>query len=293
MLSGVPEVADALREVFGANTRLAGGQGVSGGSISHTSIVELGDGRKVFLKKSRSTPAGLFRAEAEGLAALHAASGPRVPEPYALYEGPQSGYLLMEYVESGRQTPRFWQQLGAQMAELHLHTRGRAYGFHSDNFIGSTPQPNAWSNSWLEFFGERRISFQIERAARAGLADKKMQKDVEQIMARLPQLLPEPEHPALLHGDFWSGNHLCDAHGEPVIIDPAVYYGHREADLAMAECFGGFAPGFFAAYNEAYPLQAGYKERVDLYNLYHMLNHLNLFGSGYAGSVRAILRRYS
>ncbi|TVR89219.1 MAG: fructosamine kinase family protein [Spirochaetaceae bacterium] len=292
MVTGIAEPAEALKKVFGNVLTASAAQSVSGGSISRTGLIELSDGRKVFIKQNGAAPRGIFSAEAQGLDALRAAAGPRVPEPLALYEGERHSYLLMEYIESGRQTSEFWDKFGFEMAELHRSARGQSYGFSSDNFIGSTPQANAPSDSWIEFFGERRLRFQIELAEEKGRSDREMRNGVEQIIARLPELLPEPEHPALLHGDFWGGNFLCDTNGAPVILDPAVYYGHREADLAMAKCFGGFSPRFFDAYNEAYPLVPGYRERVDLYNLYHMLNHLNIFGSGYAGAVRGIIRRY-
>jgi len=292
MVTGVADPAEALRKVFGAELTASAAQNVSGGSISRTGVIELSDGRKVFIKQNGAGSRGILSAEATGLDALRSAAGPRVPEPFALYEDDRCSYLLMEYVESGRAGGTFWDSFGSAMAELHRSAQGESYGFSSDNFIGSTPQANAAADSWIKFFGERRLRFQIELAEQKGRADRDMRNGVEQIISRLPELLPEPEHPALLHGDFWGGNFLCDTDGAPVIMDPAVYYGHREADLAMAECFGGFSPRFFAAYDEAYPLAPGYKERVDLYNLYHMLNHLNIFGSGYAGSVKGIIRRY-
>jgi len=292
MVTGIADPVAALKTVFGNKLTASAVQGVAGGSMSRTGAIELSDGRKVFIKQNGASSRGLLGAEARGLDVLGSASGPRVPEPYALYEGPRESYLLMEYIESGGQGSGFWDRFGSEMAELHRTARGESYGLPSDNFIGATPQPNAPSASWIEFFADRRLRFQIELAEKNGRADLEMRTGVEQIISRLADLLPEPEHPALLHGDFWGGNFLCDTDGAPVIMDPAVYYGHREADLAMAECFGGFSPRFFSAYNEAYPLTPGYRERVDLYNLYHMLNHLNLFGSGYAGSVRGIIRRY-
>lgn len=293
MVTGVADPTEALKKIFGETITASAAQRVSGGSISRTGVLDLSDGRKVFIKQNGTGSRGILSAEATGLGALRAVAGPRVPEPYAFYEDEHSSYLLMEYIESGRQGEKFWDSFGSEMAILHRNARGDSYGFSSDNFIGSTPQPNAISDSWISFFADRRLRFQIELAEKKGRADREMRNGVEKIISRLPELLPEPEHPALLHGDFWGGNFLCDTDGAPAIMDPAVYYGHREADLAMAECFGGFAPRFFEAYDEAYPLMPGYEDRVDLYNLYHMLNHLNIFGSGYAGSVRAIIRRYS
>jgi len=162
------------------------------------------------------------------------------------------------------------------------------------NYIGANPQPNEPGPSWVEFFRDRRLGFQRQLARRNGYLDPARERLLERLMSRLTEWIDEAAcAPSLLHGDLWGGNFIAGAAGEPVLIDPAVYYGDREAEIAFTGLFGGFGPRFYAAYDEAWPLAPGYAERRDLYNLYHLLNHLNLFGEGHGGSVDAILRRYS
>lgn len=293
MITDAASLEEAVARRYGAEVTLEGRRGVGGGSINRTGTLKLSNGITLFLKENSRRYTNLFKAEAAGLEALRAAQGPRVPEPVALYEDDRNQYLLMEAIQPGRKSGEFFSRFGRELAKLHQTNRAHAFGFSMDNHIGSTPQKNPWTESWTEFYGEWRLRFQIELAGRRGLADASMVSGVESIIGKLDSLLPEPEHPALLHGDLWGGNYMVDEQGEPVLIDPAVYYGHREADLAMTELFGGFSPEFYRAYQETYPLQPGYQERVDLYNLYHLLNHLNLFGGGYAGSCRSIIRRYA
>jgi fructosamine-3-kinase len=175
---------------------------------------------------------------------------------------------------------------------MHRQGRGESFGFPMDNYIGSTPQPNERHSDWHEFFAQQRLGFQVKLALDSGKLDSGLAGDIERIQSRLPDLLPNTDHPALLHGDLWGGNYMVDSNGDPVLIDPATYYGHREADLAMTQLFGGFRNAFYEAYEEEWPLERGFSERADLYNLYHMLNHLNIFGGGYLGSVRSIVRGY-
>ena len=177
------------------------------------------------------------------------------------------------------------------MAELH-RTKGERFGYESDNYIGATPQPNEWSNSWVEFFRERRLGFQVRLLEERGYATPELLEKATALMGKLDALIGRhPVEPSLLHGDLWSGNYMSDADGMPVLIDPAVYYGDREADLAMTELFGRFDAKFYAAYKKSHPLAAGYDQRRDIYNLYHLLNHLNLFGLSYMPGVMEILRR--
>ena len=282
-------LADALSELgFG---RPSGRSGVSGGCIADGQKLQFRDGRALFLKSGR-LPEGLFAAEAAGLEALHrAATILRIPAPIAVGSKSEP-YLLLEWIDSGRRGSAFAERLGEGLAEVHRSSADR-YGFESDNFIGSTPQPNDWCDSWLEFFGERRLRYQVDLALRCGRLDGGLGSAIERIIDRLPDLLPESERPSLIHGDLWGGNLMCDGEGNPALIDPAVYYGHREADLAMTRLFGGFPGRFYSSYQSAWPLDPGFDERVELYNLYHMLNHLNLFGGGYLGSVQSIVRHYS
>lgn len=234
-------------------------------------------GKPCFLKTNTVTFADAFAAEADGLAAL-AASGLPVPSPIRHGGEGATAFLLLEFLEL-RSTGDF-AALGRSLAALHSRP-GPRFGWTRDNFIGATPQANAWSDHWAEFFRLRRIEPQLVLARSKGF-------DLE--MPDVGALLRghEPE-PALLHGDLWSGNvGFVDA--GPVFFDPAVYYGDREADLAMTELFGGFPKPFYAAYEAALPPRPGYETRKHLYNLYHLLNHLNIFGGGYLGQVRATLR---
>ena len=166
------------------------------------------------------------------------------------------------------------------------------YGFPIDNYIGSTPQINTPKDSWVDFFRECRLHPQVRMAYDAGYLERSAMRQADSIMERLETLLPEPDHPSLLHGDLWGGNYMTGPDGKAWLIDPATYVGHREADLAMTELFGGFAPAFYSAYRSIAHVDAGYDERRDLYNLYHLLNHVNLFGYSYVGSVLHILNRF-
>jgi fructosamine-3-kinase len=245
----------------------------------------------------------MFPREAEGLCALRAVSPIRVPN-VAITEnadGEVPAYIVMDDVTATRgnaqpQPPgRFDSDaiLGQGLAQIHRETAA-AFGFDYNNYIGSTPQPNEWASSWVEFYREKRICHLVRLLKDEGAFDRGDIALSNRFLARLDLILgPVTEMPSLLHGDLWGGNVIRDPDGFPVLIDPAVYYGHREADVAMTELFGGFGKTFYAAYQEAYPLSDGYCERRDVYNLYHILNHALLFGGGYKQQALAIMRRYS
>ena len=239
-----------------------------------------------FRKSGPASSADMFAAEAEGLLELARPGVIRVPEviDYGV-EGNQA-FIEIEYLELGRATRAHNERMGRQLAALHATTADR-FGWHRDNTIGHTPQCNEWSDDWVGFFREHRLGFQLRLAARNGYG---LLEDGETLMKRLPVLFADytPE-PSLLHGDLWGGNWgVCE--DEPVIFDPAVYYGDRESDLAMTRLFGGFGPAFYAAYEAAAPLAPGHRARNDLYQLYHVLNHLNLFGSGYLGQAQSLIQ---
>jgi protein-ribulosamine 3-kinase len=237
---------------------------------------------------------GALAAERRGLRLLGESGAVRAPAVLAVVDPPPAdgyAFLLSAWLEGG---PRVdMATLGTQLAALH-RVGAPAYGLDHDNYIGGNPQHNGWDSDWPRFFVERRLQPQIEIAAEQGLLSAGRGRSLERLLNRVGDLLAGvARQPALLHGDLWGGNVVAaDPQGGPGLIDPAVYYGDREAELAFTELFGGFSPAFYAAYNRAWPLEPGYAQRRDLYNLYHLLNHLNLFGEGYGAQVDMIVRRY-
>ncbi len=265
-----------------------------GGGFSSNSRIDLEDGTALFVKENPPEPKGLFEEEAAGLLALTTdGTGPAVPRPHALGAGPRGQFLIIDYLYSGSPGRGFFEEFGRSLARLHQTNTNERFGFCMDNHIGGTVQENAWMDVWHEFFAERRLRFQVRLARRSGRADKSLEDDVEAICRRLPELLPRPERASILHGDLWGGNYMVGTDGCAVIFDPAAYYGHPEADIAMTTLFGGFQPGFYKAYTDELGLDAGLRDRFDLYNLYHVLNHLNLFGGSYGAQARRIARRYA
>lgn len=277
-------IADATGEAFDPRPP----DGIGGGCIN--SAFRLSDGRRdYFVKTNRAERADMFAAEAAALAALADSDTLRVPHPICHGTAGETGYLAMEYVAPGRPRHGGWALAGERLAALHAHTAER-YGWQRDNTIGSTPQQNAWHADWVVFWRVRRLGFQLAEAARNGYGGA-LQDDGARLLERLPALLDHAPSPSLLHGDLWSGNLAFDADGAPYVFDPATYYGDRETDLAMTELFGGFDREFHAAYAAAWPLPPGYPVRKQVYNLYHVLNHLNLFGGGYHGQALRLIDR--
>jgi fructosamine-3-kinase len=201
--------------------------------------------------------------------------------------------LLMEWIEEDIKGKIFWESLGRGLAEVHRANSGETYGFETDNFIGRLPQRNKLHADWVEFFTNERILPQVEMARRAGRWSDAWDEGLSGLLDRLPSLLPARPHASLVHGDLWAGNVLAARGGRAAVVDPAVYRGHREVDLAMSELFGGFSPVFLEAYQSEWKLESGYRDRRDVYNLYHLINHLNHFGSSYAGQVAAVLKRFA
>jgi fructosamine-3-kinase len=282
-------LAAALGDALGG--RVASAEPLSGGDINQAYQAALDDGRRLFVKANARSPRGMFDAEARGLAWLGEASALRVPRVLAVSppgDGPQ--FLALELVGSTAPARDFDERLGQGLAALHRHG-APGFGLDHDNFVGRLPQQNGPLATWAEFYRARRLEPQLKRAADAGLASTGMRRGFERLFAELPELLGPEEPPARLHGDLWGGNLLCDEAGEPCLIDPAVYGGHREIDLAMMRLFGGFGARVFAAYREVAPLAAGYEERVALFQLYPLMVHVNLFGGGYVGSVESALAR--
>jgi protein-ribulosamine 3-kinase len=260
---------------------------LSKGDVSHALRLEMGNGRSLVLKVKPAAPADMFAREAEGLAALANANGPTIPAVY--FTGPD--FILLEDLRPYPPTPTYWEEFGLLLATMHLTTHTH-YGFAHDNFCGETPQPNPWTESGHEFFAEHRLRHQARLARDRERLDAPDIRRIERLCERLPDLVP-PQSPVLIHGDLWRGNALCGPRGEPALIDPAAHFGWAEAELAMTLLFGGFPPAFYDTYAASYPLAPGWRGRMDLYNLYHLLNHLNVFGAGYLGRVREVLGRYS
>lgn len=262
-------------------------RGVSGGCIHRSLIVETAGGRTFFLKVNPNAPADMFRKEADGLTVLEVPGGPKIPDVYL--QG--TDFLLLEDLDPSPRHARYWPMFGRQLAAVHLQQQDQ-YGFEEDNYIGSTFQSNSWHETGFDFFAQERLGFQGRLASENGYLNKTDLDLIDRLMTKLPDLIPE-QPASLLHGDLWSGNLISDQQGNPAMIDPAVHYGWAEADLAMTDLFGSFPAAFYSAYQEVRPLAPGYRSRYPIYNLYHLLNHLNIFGRGYLSRVRELLRQYS
>jgi fructosamine-3-kinase len=234
----------------------------------------------------------MFTTEAQGLQLLAATNTIRIPAVIKVQEAEPGlpAFILMKWIE---RRSGFDQRLcGQQLAHLHLNGTADEYGLDHDNYIGSTQQHNGWRSDWVEFFCKNRLQPQIELAVRNKRCDAFRRKKLEKLLSRLDEWLGGiTRKPSLLHGDLWGGNVIADETNKPVLIDPAVYYGDREADLAFTQMFGGFSNDFYQAYNDVYPLEFGYQERFEIYNIYHILNHLNLFGDSYGFSLDSVLNR--
>lgn len=240
-----------------------------------------------FVKLNDANKENMFAAESAGLAAMAATQTIRVPRTITHGVTEQHSFLVLEYCNLACHGDSY--RLGTQLAAMH-QCHAEQFGWSQDNTIGVTPQHNNWSSDWLNFWHEQRLGFQLDLAAQHGYVGD-LQKLGKQVLDALPDLLAgHTPQPSLLHGDLWSGNHGFLADGSPIIFDPATYYGDREADIAMTELFGGFAPEFYTAYQQAYPLDAGYSKRKNLYNLYHILNHCNMVSSSYVSQAERIMR---
>ncbi len=281
----------AVEIAFGGRLRVVASRSVGGGCISDARLVELSDGNGRFVKLHSLDVPDLFEREAEGLRALDATGAIRVPRGATAGRLEDRQFLILEAIETGAPGPGFFGDFGRRFAALHRDSAADRFGFPHDNYIGATPQPNGWLDDWPEFFRRRRLGHQIETARRRGSGTSELYRLADRLLSRLDDWLNVPGEPAcLLHGDLWSGNYMVDESGGPVLIDPACYYGHREADLAMTQLFGGFGAEFYAAYGASWPLPEGSARRLEIYKLYHLLNHLNLFGGSYLGRCVSLLK---
>jgi len=280
-------IHNGLSEVLGETVKLEWIRNLSGGDINHAALIR-GGSTNWFLKYHQNAPHGMFAAEAQALNEISEQGCIRVPAPIAFGNDGRTSWLVLEYLELTSSGPA--SQLGEQLAALHGITRKR-YGWNRDNYIGSTPQANTQCEDWTIFWRDHRLRPQLEMAQSAGHGSRLFSTG-EQLLERVDQFMDDRQPAAsLLHGDLWAGNKAFTTSGQPVIFDPATYYGDRETDIAMTELFGGFEPSFYSAYRAHSPLPDGYHLRRDLYNLYHMLNHLNLFGAGYLSRCESIIDR--
>lgn len=277
------EIGAATGEAF----VLAGRQDAGGGCINQAAQLEGVCGRRYFVKYNRADCIDMFEAEAEGLVAIRASATLVAPQPICTGTTGAQAFLVMQHLKLGGQGDEA--ALAWQLAAMHRHTQPQ-FGWHRDNTIGATPQRNPLRSDWPDFWREARLGYQLTLAKKNGASSGLLSKG-EMLMAGLDRLFSGYRPvPSLLHGDLWGGNYGFVAQ-KPAVFDPAVYFGDREADMAMTELFGGFSATFYAAYQEAWPLDAGYEVRKGLYNLYHIINHFNLFGGGYADQAERMASR--
>jgi fructosamine-3-kinase len=286
-------VQDLLEAVYDHSVRIKSSRSIGGGCINQTLVLTLSNGETVFLKHNNHPPNGMFEKEARGLKLMsETESGPRIPKVVSLPDAPNPHFLIIEYIEEGTPDSGYYERFGQALAAMHRATQDH-YGLDHDNFIGSTEQINTPETDGLVFFREHRLGFQQKLARERGLLPTAADKKIDRLRDQLDQHLDlSGEQPALVHGDLWSGNTFADGAGRPCLVDPAVHFGLRETDLAMTELFVRLPQPFYDAYREASPQNPGYEERKQIYNLYHLLNHLNLFGGSYLASVESTVNTF-
>ena len=282
---------EAIKDIYGASRRVSAKRYVSGGDINEAAALTLDDGTVLFMKSNSEDFLPVFEAESEGLEAIRETGAIGAAKVLGLGKDSGRAFLLLEYINSGRRIGNFWEIFAAELAAMHRADAGEHFGFPHDNWIGATAQKNRYYDSWIDFFRDCRLKVQFDLAM--GHFSKEERRKIDYLLGHLDQYLVEPDRPSLVHGDLWAGNMITGDDGKGWLIDPAAYCGHPEVDIAMTELFGGYAQPFYDAYRETGMLQAGYEDRRDLYNLYQLLNHLNMFGSSYLGSVLRIVGRYA
>lgn len=283
-------VVQNLEKKFGKAIELIKTSTVSGGDINDAYRFETSQGDFFVKKNSASRFPQMFQKEAMGLRLLAKANEIEVPEVVSFGDDSETAFLVLKFIKSGSQKNNFWDEFGQQLSNLHKHTND-FFGLEQDNYIGSLHQSNLKHKKWTDFYREERLSSQVKLARDNGRMDAGTVKVFDHFYSKLDEIFPV-EPPALLHGDLWGGNFMVGESGNAVIIDPAVYYGHREMDLGMSKLFGGFNSQFYKAYNSNFPLEKGWEQRLDFCNLYPLLVHVNLFGGGYLSSVKSILRKF-
>lgn len=272
--------------------KIVSGVNVSGGCINETLIVITESQKKYFIKTNENHPDDMFLKEAHGLSEISTSKTIRVPKVISV----EKDFIIIEAIPSAKQNTTFWKDFGRAFAQMHKFS-GISFGFYENNYIGSNPQINIpdlnEKNNWINFYFNKRLLFQFKLVEKNGYSDDNFRKLFSLLENKIEQILNSKNNPpSLLHGDLWNGNFIVDENGSACLIDPAVYYGHREADLAMTKFFGGFSKEFYDSYNEIFPLEDGYEYRENVYKLYHVLNHINLFGISYFSQAISILKYY-
>ena len=279
-----------LNEALGKNIIIENYSPVGGGSINEAYKIDTSDGLYFVKKNSARLFPQMFQKEIKGINIIGKTNEIIVPQIVCSGEIDNVTFLIMKHIQSGITGHNFWDDFGKKLASLHKYTDD-FFGLDHDNYIGSLIQRNNKHDNWYDFFREERLEFQVKMARNNGQAGVDIVKGFERFYGRLESIFPK-EPPALLHGDLWSGNYMINENGEPVLIDPAVYFGHREMDLAMTKLFGGFDKQFYQGYNKQYPLEKGWESRMEYCNLYPLMVHVNLFGGSYLQSVKSIIRRF-
>lgn len=298
-------LAKAIITLFGENVHLEQGFPVQGGDINKSYGISLSNGNVLFMKSNEKDNVDFFVKEANNLKAIADTKTIATPKLLGLGtdEGEEVGYsfLLLDFVELGNLDEKFWENFAEKLSELHKaetssyikkedREKNLIFGFYEDNYIGKTKQINTPKEKWIDFFRENRLMPQFKMAENH--FEKEDFKLIDKLLENLEDFLIEPESPSLLHGDLWAGNVMCDIKPQAMLIDPACYVGNPEADIAMTELFGGFSGKFYEAYKSIGLLQPNYVDRRDLYNLYHLLNHLNMFGKSYLSAVKSVIKKY-
>ena len=283
------QISEQISTTIGSHFKIKDTRTISGGCINQSYCIANG-AQRYFVKLNSPGSLAMFEAEAAGLMEIHQSHTVHVPLPVCYGHNNHAAWLVLEYLEINTGARGNASDLGIQLAAMH-RTISKQFGWVRDNTIGQTPQINTASSDWINFWKIHRLAYQLDLAKNNGF-NGKLQKLGEQLLLDLDKFFSGvTPSPALLHGDLWSGNYAYDESGNPVLFDPAVYYGDREADIAMTELFGGFPADFYSAYRCDYPLDSGYNIRKVIYNLYHILNHLNLFGSSYRHQAEQTMAR--
>lgn len=279
-----------LSSNFGKSVEIMEIQPVGGGCINEALSLQTNVGKYFIKYNSASVYPGMFEKEAAGLKILADTKAIEIPEVIASVETGKYGCLLLQNIETGVNKRNFWNDFGIKLADLHRNTN-EYFGLDHDNYIGSMVQNNNSHPDFLSFFITQRIEPQLKEARNKGVFSQSETRYFDSLFITLHNIIPV-EKPALIHGDLWSGNFMINQNGSACLIDPAVYYGHREADIAMTQLFGGFQPEFYHAYNQAWPMEKDWQKRMDIFNLYPLLVHVNLFGGSYARQVLQIIRQF-